>query len=61
MPVRSPWRSRIAAIIRVVEDFPFVPTTWMLAKRRSGEPSAVIMRRIRSRPKRMPNSSSERR
>ena len=61
MPVRSPWRSRIAAIIRVVEDFPFVPTTWMLAKRRSGEPSAVIMRRILSRPKRIPNSSSERR
>ena len=47
--------------MRVVEDFPFVPRTWMLAKRRWGEPSAVIIRRIRSSPKRIPNSSSERR
>ncbi len=47
--------------MRVVEDFPFVPTTWIVAKRRCGEPSAVIMRRILSSPKRIPNSSSERR
>ena len=26
-PVLSPWRARIAAIIRVVDDLPFVPTT----------------------------------
>src|SRR5450755_3178390 len=45
--------------MRVVEDLPLVPSTWMLWKLRSGEPSAVIMRRIRARPKRMPNSSSE--
>ena len=47
--------------MRVVEDLPLVPTTWIASKRRCGEPSAVIIRRIRSRPKRMPNSSSERR
>ena len=47
--------------MRVVEDFPFVPTTWITSKRLCGEPSAVISRRIRSSPKRMPNSSSERR
>ena len=47
--------------MRVVEDFPLVPTTWIDAKRRSGEPSTVIIRRIRSSPKRIPNSSSERR
>ena len=47
--------------MRVVEDLPLVPTTWTERKRRCGEPSTVIMRRIRSRPKRMPNSSSERR
>src|SRR6476659_859363 len=46
--------------MRVVEDLPLVPRTWIASKLRSGEPSAVIMRRIRSRPKRMPNSSSER-
>ena len=59
--MRSPWRSRIAAIMRVVEVFPLVPTTCTVRKRRCGEPSTVIMRRIRSRPKRIPNSSSERR
>jgi DNA-directed RNA polymerase specialized sigma24 family protein len=51
----------IAAAMRVVEDLPLVPSTWIVGKARSGEPSAVIMRRIRSRPKRIPNSSSERR
>ena len=24
-----PWRLRIAAVIRTVEDLPFVPTTWI--------------------------------
>ncbi len=52
---------RIAAIMRVVEDLPFVPSTWIVSKRRCGEPSTVIIRRMRSRPKRIPNSSSERR
>ena len=60
MPVLRPWRSRIAAAIRVVEDLPFVPSTWIASKRCSGEPSTVIIRRILSRPKRIPNSSSER-
>src|SRR5438034_6666490 len=46
--------------MRVVDDLPFVPSTWTDGKLRSGEPRAVIIRRIRSRPKRMPNSSSER-
>ena len=52
---------RIAAVMRVVEVLPFVPSTWIASKRRSGEPSTVIIRRIRSKPKRIPNSSSERR
>ena len=47
--------------MRVVEVLPFVPTTWIVSNRRSGEPSTVIIRRMRSRPKRIPNSSSERR
>ena len=38
-PARRPWRARIAAIIRVVEDLPLVPTTWIDSKRRSGCPS----------------------
>ena len=46
--------------MRVVEDLPLVPSTWIASKRRSGDPSAVIIRRILSRPKRIPNSSSER-
>src|SRR6201986_1371899 len=49
----------MGAIIRVVEDLPLVPTPWMDSNARSGCPSAVIRRRIRSRPKRIPNSSSE--
>ena len=52
---------RIAAVMRAVEDLPFVPTTCTVAKRSCGESSAVISRRIRSSPKRMPKSSSERR
>src|SRR5690348_8180928 len=50
----------MAAAMRVVEDLPLVPSTWIASKPRSGDSSAVIMRRIRSRPKRIPNSSSER-
>ena len=42
-----------------VEDLPFVPTTWIDSNRRSGWPSAVISRRMRSSPNRIPNSSSE--
>ena len=42
---------------RTVEDLPFVPTTWIDAKRRCGIPSTVISLCMRSRPKRMPNSS----
>ena len=46
--------------MRVVEDLPLVPTTWMESKARSGCPSAVISRRMRSSSKRMPKRSSER-
>ena len=45
--------------MRTVEDLPFEPTTWIDAKRSCGESSAVISRRMRSSPKRMPNISSE--
>ena len=45
--------------MRTVEDLPFVPTTWTAWKRSCGEPSTVSSRRMRSSPKRMPNSSSE--
>src|SRR3954466_15928417 len=51
----------MAAIIRVVDDLPFDPTTWIEAKRRCGMPSAVISLCIRSSPNRMPNSSRPRR
>ena len=57
--MRSPWRRRIAAVIRTVDDLPLVPTTWTAPKRSCGEPSAVSSRRMRSRPNRMPNSSSD--
>src|SRR5256714_1617269 len=43
--------------MRVVDDLPFVPTTWMLAKRRCGMPSTVMSLCMRSSPNRMPNSS----
>jgi hypothetical protein len=47
--------------MRVVEVFPFVPTMWIASKLCSGEPKTVIIRRILSSPKRIPNNSSERR
>src|SRR5918992_1770585 len=43
---------------RAVDDLPLVPTTWIEAKRRWGMPSTVISLCMRSRPKRIPNSSS---
>ena len=58
-PERTPWWCSSAAIIRTVEDLPFVPTTWIARKASLGAPSAVMSRRMRSSPKRMPNSSSE--
>src|SRR6266516_6615441 len=45
----------------VVEDLPLVPTTWIDSKLRCGEPRRSIRARILCSPKRMPNSSSERR
>ena len=59
MPVRAPVRSSSAAIMRVVDDLPFEPTTWIEENCSCGEPSAVINRRMRSSPNRMPNISSE--
>ena len=58
-PVRNPCSARIAAIIRTVEDLPLVPTTWIESNCRSGWSSAVISRRMRSRPNRIPNNSSD--
>ena len=58
-PVRTPCASSSAAVKRTVEDLPLVPTTWTARKRSCGEPSTVSSRRMRSRPKRIPNSSSE--
>ena len=52
-----PCRSRIAAIIRAVEDLPFEPTTWMLAKLRWGMPSTSMSLCMRWSPNLMPNSS----
>src|SRR3954451_3115294 len=49
----------MAAPMRTVELLPLVPTTWMDRKRVCGEPRTVSSRRMRSRPKRMPNSSSD--
>ncbi len=57
-PVRTPCASSSAAVMRTVELLPFVPTTWIALKRSCGVPSAVSSRRMRSSPKRMPNSSS---
>jgi len=56
-PVRAPCASSSAAVMRTVELLPFVPTTWIAQKRSCGDPSTVRRRRMRSRPKRMPNSS----
>ena len=58
-PLRSPWASSSAAVIRVTEDLPLVPTTWIEAKRCCGSPSAVVSVRIRSSPSRQPTGSSE--
>ena len=46
-------------VMRAVDDLPLVPTTWIARKRSCGLPSTVSSRRMRSSPKRMPNSSSE--
>src|SRR4051794_23462483 len=51
----------MAAAKRVVEDLPLVPTTCTARKAACGDPSTVSRRRMRSRPKRMPKSSSDRR
>ena len=32
-PVRTPWASSSAALMRTVEDLPFVPTTWIARER----------------------------
>ncbi len=58
-PVGTPWASSNAAIIRVTEDLPLVPTTWTEAKRRWGRPSAVVSFHIRSSPSRQPIISRE--
>ena len=51
-PARDMYPRLVAAVIRVVEDLPFVPTTWIERKRSCGESSAVMSRRIRSSPRR---------
>ena len=53
-----PWASSSAAIIRVTEDLPLVPTTWIEAKRCWGIPSTVLSLCIRSRPSFQPIGSS---
>ena len=58
-PARIPCASSSAAIIRVTEDLPLVPTTWIEAKRCWGIPSAVLSLCIRSRPSFQPTGSSE--
>ncbi len=58
-PQRTPCASSSAAIIRVTEDLPLVPTTWIEAKRCWGSPRAVLSRCIRSRPSFQPTGSSE--
>ena len=58
-PVATPCASSRAAVIRVTEDLPFVPTTWIEAKRCCGIPSRVQSRCIRSRPSFQPIGSSE--
>ena len=58
-PAPTPWASSSAAVIRVTEDLPLVPTTWIEAKRCWGSPSAVVSLYIRSRPSRQPIGSSE--
>ena len=58
-PAGRPCASSSAAVIRVTEDLPLVPTTWIEAKRCWGRPSAVVSLCIRSRPSRQPTGSSE--
>ena len=58
-PAATPCASSRAAVIRVTEDLPFVPTTWIEAKRCWGIPSIVQSRCIRSRPSLQPIGSSE--
>ena len=58
-PARTPCACSSAAIIRVTEDLPLVPTTWIEAKRCWGSPSAVVSLCIRSRPSFQPIGSSE--
>ena len=58
-PALTPCASSSAAVIRVTEDLPLVPTTWIEAKRCCGNPSAVVSLRIRSSPSRQPTGSSE--
>ena len=54
-----PCASSSAAVISVTDDLPFVPTTWIEAKRCCGIPSTETSRRIRSSPKRIPSGVSE--
>lgn len=49
-PVRRPAPSSSAAVIRVVVDFPLVPTTWIAGKRSCGSPSSRSSARMRSSP-----------
>src|SRR5258706_15251138 len=46
-----PSASSVSSIVRVVVDFPFVPTTCTDAKASCGSPSSASRARIRSRPK----------
>ncbi len=58
-PAAMPCASSSAAVIRVTEDLPLVPTTWIEAKRCWGIPSSVQSVCIRSRPSFQPIGSSE--
>jgi len=58
-PVAMPCASSSAAAIRVTEDLPLVPTTWIEAKRCWGIPRRVQSVCIRSRPSFQPIGSSE--
>ena len=58
-PAETPCASSSAAIIRVTEDLPLVPTTWIEAKRCCGRPSRVLSLCIRSNPSFQPIGSSE--
>ena len=58
-PALGPCASSSAAVIRVTEDLPLVPTTWTDAKRCWGMPSRVQSLCIRSSPSFQPIGSSE--